>query len=50
MCIYIHTLSLRIFTSITITVLNRLTLFPVSCYEECYSEDFVCEFVYGVFF
>ena len=50
MCIYIHALSLLIFTSIAITVLDRLPLFPVSCYEERYSADFVCEFAYGVFF
>ena len=43
MCIYIHALSLLIFTSIAITVLDRLPLFPVSCYEERYSADFVCE-------
>lgn len=28
---------------------KALTLFPVSCYEECYSEDFGFEFAYGVF-
>ncbi|XP_055427452.1 uncharacterized protein LOC129645921 isoform X17 [Bubalus kerabau] len=27
---------------IAITVLDRLPLFPVSCYEERYSADFVC--------